>query len=73
MNRITISISEDTRTKLKRLAGERSESEYARELLERAVRQDEVRAMAEQLLKLPEKSRKRDREIAKAMEKLRGY
>jgi predicted CopG family antitoxin len=73
MNRITISISERTRSKLKLLAGERSESEYARELLERAVRQDEVRAMAAQLRELPEKARDRDREIAKAMEKLRGW
>jgi predicted CopG family antitoxin len=73
MQRITISISDATRAKLKHLAGERSESEYARELLEVAMRQEEMIRMAAELRNLPEAARTRDRAIERAMAKLRGF
>ena len=73
MQRITISITDATRSKLKRLAGERSESEYARELLETAMRGEEARLMAEQLRRLPAAARKRGQKIERAMQKLRGF
>jgi hypothetical protein len=73
MQRITKSISDTTRNKLKHLAGGRSESEYARELLEVAMRQEEMTRMAAQLRNLPEAARKRDRTIERAMSKLRGF
>jgi hypothetical protein len=73
MQRITISLSGATRSKLRGLAGKRSESEYARELLERAMRQEEVSRMAAELRNLPEAVRKRERTIERAMRKLRGF
>ena len=73
MQRITISLSDTTRTKLRRLAGDRSESEYARQLLESAMRREEVSRMAEQLRNLPEAERKRGHTIERAMRKLRGF
>jgi hypothetical protein len=73
MQRITISISDTARQKLRGLAGERSESEYARELLESAMRAAEISRMSEQLRNLPEPARKRDRTIERAMRKLRGF
>lgn len=73
MQRITISITDAARGKLKRLAGGRSESEYARELLESAMRYEEVRRMAGQLKNLPDPARRRSRTIERAMRKLRGF
>jgi predicted CopG family antitoxin len=73
MQRITISIADEARSKLKRLAGDRSESEYARELLEAAMRQEEVRRMADQLRNLPAPARRRGRTIERAMRMLRGF
>ena len=73
MQRITISITDAARGKLKRLAADRSESEYARELLEAAVQQEEARRMADQLRSLPEPARRRGRTIERAMRKLRGF
>ena len=73
MQRITISMSDATRTKLKRLAGERSESEYARELLEVAMQREEMIRMAAELRNLPKEARMRDRVIDRAMSKLRGF
>ena len=73
MQRISISITDSARSKLRRLAGDRSESEYARELLESAMRQEEIRRMAEQLENLPETARRRGRAIEKAMQKLTGF
>jgi hypothetical protein len=73
MERITISITETSRSKLKRLAGDRSESEYARELLEAAMRQEEIRRMAEQLRNLPVRTRERGQAIERAMRKLRSF
>ena len=73
MQRITISITDEARGKLKRLAADRSESEYARELLEGALRQEEMRRVADQLRNLPEPARRRGRNIERAMRKLRGF
>jgi hypothetical protein len=73
MQRITISLSNATRSKLRGLAGKRSESEYARELLERAMLREEVGRMSEQLRNLPKAARKRERTIERAMRKLRGF
>jgi hypothetical protein len=73
MQRITISLSDATRGKLRRLAGDRSESEYARELLELAMKREEINRVAAQLRTLGEAARKRDRTVDRAMSKLRGF
>jgi predicted CopG family antitoxin len=73
MQRITISITDEARSKLKALAGDRSESQYVRELLDAALRQEEARRMAEQLRALPAATRKRRRVIERAMQKIRDF
>lgn len=75
MERLNLNVPRETREKLKRLASlaDRREAELARELLVRAVEEEERRAIRERFASaLNPKLRSRLREISRGMEKLRG-
>ena len=75
VERLNLNVPAETRAKLKRLAANaaRREAEFARELLVRAVDEEERRLIRERFrAAMNPELQKRLREISHAMEKLRG-
>jgi hypothetical protein len=75
MERLNLNVPASARSKLKQLAAraKRKEAELARELLVRAIDEEDRRELRERFKNsMNPKLRKRLREIADVMEKLRG-